>query len=440
MRTLPASWLHRPVGRGATGARSRLLATLAALSSTPLGSIGLDELRTAKRLAVEQTWPHKLGVEDFLQRGGRLPSGGEGGGAGGVGAAAAPIIDVRAPCEYAKGHVPGAISVPLFTDDERAEVGTLYKQVGRDAAVERGLELVDAKGVERLLVEPLAAHGVQLAHGDDILVYCFRGGMRSGSIAWLLSQCEDDALGVHTLDGGYKRFRQWALDTWEECDRPVVIVGGPTGSGKTDVLHALRDDLGEQMLDLEGMANHRGSIFGALGRPPQPSNEHYENLLALEWRGFSSERPVYIEDESHNVGKCGVPRGLWHRMRAKEAQVMRLNVPHEARVAKLVSEYGVYPPSEIADCVRGLVKRLGHDQVNEMCAALEDHQPPKLAQVAETLLTDYYDSMYAYQAKKRAEEQSGGEEAVEVLCAGGNAIDNARALRDALIEATGCGN
>ena len=98
------------------------------------------------------------------------------------------------------------------------------------------------------------------------------------------------------------------------------------------------------------------------------------------------------------------------------------------------------PPSEIADCVRGLVKRLGHDQVNEMCAALEDHQPPKLAQVAETLLTDYYDSMYAYQAKKRAEEQSGGEAAVEVLCAGGNAIDNARALRDALIEATGCGN
>jgi tRNA 2-selenouridine synthase len=184
-----------------------------------------------------------------------------------------------------------------------------------------------------------------------------------------------------------------------------------------------------QVLDLEGDANHRGSIFGALGRPAQPTNEQYENVLATQWRGFDAGSRVFIEDESHNVGKCGVPRGLWARMRAPEAEVLRLVVPHEARVAKLVQEYGGYEPRLIADCVRGLNKRLGNEKVAHLCALLEDVQPPALAEVAAALLTDYYDDMYAYQAKKRGEEM-GGKLQERVECDGGDALANARRLLD----------
>eukprot|EP00322_Chrysochromulina_rotalis_P011349 CAMPEP_0115843052 /NCGR_PEP_ID=MMETSP0287-20121206/8116_1 /TAXON_ID=412157 /ORGANISM="Chrysochromulina rotalis, Strain UIO044" /LENGTH=235 /DNA_ID=CAMNT_0003296739 /DNA_START=52 /DNA_END=760 /DNA_ORIENTATION=- len=233
-------------------------------------------------------------------------------------------------------------------------------------------------------------------------------------MAWLLSQAP---VQVHTMQGGYKHFRHWAIDAWEK-ERPLVVVGGPTGSGKTDVLHALRDHLDAQMLDLEGVANHRGSIFGALGRDPQPTNEQYENLLALQWHQFSSSKPVYIEDESHAVGKCGVPPGLWKRMRSEEA-----------RVAKLVAEYGVYPPSDISDCVRGLYKRLGHEKVAELTALLEERDPPELAVVANELLVNYYDAMYAHQAKNR----EGAKQHI-VHCDSGDALANAKRLVEAYAQ------
>ena len=257
----------------------------------------------------------------------------------------------------------------------------------------------------------------------DVFVYCFRGGMRSGGMAHLLAEAP---LRVHTLDGGYKAFRNWAIDAWER-ERRLVIVGGPTGSGKTEVLTTLRETLAQQVLDLEGDANHRGSIFGGLGRPAQPSNEMYENILALQWAGFDAEQPVFVEDESHSVGKCGVPPGLWARMRAEGAPVLRLDVPRAARVETLVREYGVYPPQELADCVRGLVKRLGHKHVDALCGYLEA-RPPKLAAVAEHLLEHYYDDMYKYQASKRAFFGH------EVPCDGNDALDNAERLLAALDE------
>lgn len=396
--------------------RSSRLFALACTLSSPSSLITRAAFDAAKAAAVEQKWTQRLHIKAFLQQGGLLP------GAQADGAAAPPILDVRAPCEYAKGHVPGAISVPLFDDDERAEVGTLYKKRGHDVAVARGLEIVERKGCEALLA------GVpSLCEGDDVLVYCYRGGMRSGSVAHLLSRAP---LRVHTMEGGYKSFRHWAMESWQACERPVTIVGGPTGSGKTDVLHALRDTLGAQVLDLEGDANHRGSIFGALGRPAQPTNEQYENVLAVQWRGFDARRTVFIEDESHNVGRCGVPRGLWSRMRAPEAQVLRVGVPHAARVDKLVQEYGVYEPTLIADCVRGLNKKLGNEKVAELCGLLEERKPPALAEVADFLLSGYYDEMYAYQAKKRAEEM-GGATFETVQCPTGDARSNAKLVRDA---------
>jgi len=393
-----------------------LCASIAALTS-PASFISRELWDDAKRRAVSEKWVETLPVEHFLHRGGLLQANGEDALQATVGSQPPPILDVRAPCEFAKGHLPGAINVPIFSDEERAEIGTLYKQQGHDVAVNRGLKLVERKGWDELL-----APCPHVAAGDELLVYCFRGGMRSGSMARLLSQAP---LRVHTMEGGYKAFRQWAITRWEHR-RPLCVVGGPTGSGKTEVLLAMREALDAQVLDLEGEANHRGSIFGALGREPQPTNEMYENVLALQWAAFDTRRPVFVEDESHAVGRCGVPPGLWSRMRAEETAVLRLAIPHEARVEKLVGEYGVYPPAALADCVRGLAKRLGPEKAAELVALLEQ-EPPELAHVADELLTSYYDAMYAYQAKKRKDDQHGAPQHT-VECDSGVAIDNARRL------------
>jgi len=356
----------------------------------------------AKRQATSESWPHKLEVDAFLSRAGLM--GGDDASCStvpGVGSDSPQppvVLDVRAPCEYEKGHLPGAVSFPLFDDDERAEVGTLYKQRGHDVAVSRGIEILDAKAPTFLDALP-----PRVQPGDELLVYCKRGGMRSGGMAWLLSQGD---LRVHTLEGGYQGFRAWANATWQ-LPRRLVVLGGKTGSGKTDVLHALRRQ-GAQILDLEGDARHRGSAFGALGRAPQPSNQAYENALALQWRRFDAAAgPVYIEDESRNVGSCSVPDGLWGRMRDPETAVLRLEVPTEARVQRLVGEYGVYEPRQLQACVRMVQKRLGEAKADELCALL-DEEPPALARVAEALLVDYYDAMYDYQAGKRTAETDGG--------------------------------
>ena len=192
--------MRLPASRGVAlhyGSRQRLLASLI-LSAKPASLISLEQFETAKALAVKQKWPHALPTADFLQRGGLLPT--VEGGRIDPAAKLVPVLDVRAPCEFQQGHIPGAISMPLFTDEERAEVGTLYKKKGHDEAVSRGLEIVTSKGWDELL-----ANVPNLDKGDDVLVYCFRGGMRSGSVAWLLSQAP---LNVHILEGGYKKFRR----------------------------------------------------------------------------------------------------------------------------------------------------------------------------------------------------------------------------------------
>lgn len=396
-----------PAARAAVAALST-----AACSLGVAERIGLAGFEEAKRVAVAQKWPNTLPIDEFLARAGRLsvPTEGE------EAKRTAVLLDVRAPCEYARGHIPGAISLPLFTDEERAVVGTLYKREGHDVAVRKGLKLVSAKW-------PTLLDGVAELEAEDadLYVYCFRGGMRSGGMAWLLSQALPGR--VHTLSGGYKRFRNWAIERWEDA-RPVVVLGGRTGSGKTDVLLAMRDALGAQVLDLEGDAHHRGSIFGSLGRPPQPTNEHYENLLALQWANFSPQRPVFVEDESKAVGSCGVPPGLWQMMRGDNGRSMRLDVPHEARINRLVGEYGVYPPEDLAACVRGLRKRLGGAKCDSLAAALEQ-QPPALAEVADALLVHYYDGMYDHQMKNR-----GGHDLV-IEAESGDALTNAQLVLDA---------
>jgi len=367
----------------------------------------------AKRRAVSESWTQKLDVDAFLARAGLANE-----------QPARPppfVLDVRAPCEYEKGHIPGALSFPLFDDDERATVGTLYKSKGHDVAVARGVELLDAKAPTFLDALPAG-----LRSGDDVLVYCKRGGMRSGGMAQLLSEGD---LRVHTLQGGYQGYRAWANASWAAMGRRLVVLGGKTGSGKTAVLHALRDEHGAQILDLEGVAHHRGSAFGSLGYPPQPTNGHYENILALQWAAFDPAKPVFIEDESRSVGSCGVPEGLWSCMRAPNTPVLRLEVPTEARVDRLVGEYGVYPPEALSDCVRLVRKRLGEAKAEELLALLAQ-QPPALDQVASALLSDYYDTMYDYQASKRNAEMDGAPHVLQ--CDTGDASVIARLVLEAV--------
>lgn len=298
-----------------------------------------------------------------------------------------PVFDVRTPAEFSKGHIPGAQNLPLFSNEERIEIGTLYKQKGRNAAVLRGLELTGPK--LRSLVETVQAS----VEGKHILVHCWRGGMRSGSVAWLL-----DFYGyrVTTLQGGYKAFRGFAQRMFA-APRPVFILGGKTGSGKTHILRALHT-LGEQTIDLEALAHHKGSSFGRLGETEHPTQEHFENELALQLYRTNPERPVWVEDESRKIGWVRIPDSFWHRMEL--APIVFLDIPRELRITNLVQDYGKYDLTLLAEAIARLQKQLGGLDTRLAIEALEQGN---YAQVCDITLR-YYDKTYMYGLSRRNQE------------------------------------
>lgn len=296
-----------------------------------------------------------------------------------------PLIDVRSPAEHARGHIPGSINVPLFSDTERTEVGTCYKQRGRDEAVLLGLRLVGPRLGD--LVERTRA----IATDGRIAVHCWRGGERSGSVAWLLDKA--GFAEVRTLRGGYKAFRGHIQDRFA---RPwdLRVLGGYTGSGKTELLALLRD-LGEQVVDLEGLAQHKGSAFGGLGQGPQPSTEHFENLLWLKLGALDPQRPVWVEDESLMIGRVRIPDVFHARMRSSD--LFFVDMPVEDRVERLVMDYGATPVEELREPVRRIEKRLGPQHCK---AALEALDRGDLAEVARITLK-YYDKAHLHGAGER---------------------------------------
>lgn len=294
-----------------------------------------------------------------------------------------PILDVRSPAEYNHAHIPGAISLPLFNDAERAEIGTLYKQQGRSQAVHRGLELVGPRLAR--LAGQLREHAATAA-GQPLRLHCWRGGMRSGSVAWLAGTLD---LPVQLLEGGYKRFRGWVLERFEQ-PWSIRLLGGRTGSGKTELLLALQRR-GVAVIDLEGLAHHRGSSFGALGLPPQPSSEHYENLLALELQALRGAREIWLEAESSQVGRCRIPAGLWRQM--QQAPVLEVRRPLQQRLDHLVAIYGVQDPAGLAEATRRIARRLGPQRTTAALEAIaQGDWPTACAQ-----MLDYYDRCYDHE-------------------------------------------
>lgn len=303
------------------------------------------------------------------------------------GGAAWPMLDVRSPKEFMHGHIPGATNMPLFDNEGRAEVGTIYKQKGKQPAILRGLELVGPN------MASMAELGRTASIDNTIFVHCWRGGMRSGSVAWLL---ESYGLKVFTLKGGYKAFRNYVQQQFAEPKR-FVVLGGRTGSRKTQFLHSLRQQ-GEQIIDLEGLAHHKGSAFGTLGEKPQPTQEQFENTLGLALRQLDPAKHTWIEDESRTIGTKVIPGGLWDQMR--DAQVISIQQPLEERVEYLTQEYGKFPAEQLREAITRIGKRLGPQHMKDALIALDAADLRTVCRIC----LQYYDRSYDYGLSQRPTE------------------------------------
>ena len=297
-----------------------------------------------------------------------------------------PVVDVRSPSEYHHAHIAGAVNIPLFDDEERAAVGTTYVQVGRNEAVLQGLNLAGKK--MRSLCEAALA-----LKSEQLLIHCWRGGMRSQAMAWLF---ETVGLRCFVLEKGYKAFRRKVLDEMA-MPRELRILSGYTGSGKTEILAALKKS-GQQVIDLEELAHHRGSAFGALGQQAQPATEHFENLLFAALQNTDSTQPLWLEDESVNIGKVQITPAFFEQM--KHAKTLQIKVSQPVRIQRLLREYGNFDRSELSAAINKLSKRMGSEKCKQALALCAEGQ---LAQTAKILL-DYYDKAYEFQISARAPE------------------------------------
>lgn len=290
------------------------------------------------------------------------------------------LIDVRSPSEFQQGHVPGAVSLPLFDDAERHEVGLCYADQGEDAAVRLGLSLVGPK------MHALVASVDELC-GDarEVQVYCWRGGMRSSSVAWLLGTA---GYGVKRWEGGYKAYRTGVLAALN-IPRPYCVLTGHTGVGKTEALATIAD-AGLQVLDLEQLANHRGSAFGHVGLGAQPTSEHFENHLAAALATLDSNRPIWVEDESQSIGRVWLQPNFFQLL--QNAPRLELVRSADERAQLLARIYGEAPADQLKNSFTKLARKIGGQWVPVAHQKIDEGQ---LAEAA-ALALRYYDKTYAH--------------------------------------------
>ncbi len=304
-----------------------------------------------------------------------------------------PLIDVRSPSEYYKGHLPNSKNIPLFDNEERSIIGIIYKNYGREKAVIKGLEFV-ANKIESLvknLIETLNYYKLnnntpKKNEEPIIKIYCARGGMRSSSVAWLLEKYN---LNTITLKEGYKSYRKWTLNSFNR-NWELVVIGGKTGTGKTKLLKLLHEN-NYQIIDLEGLACHRGSTFGSLGMKNQPSNEQFENLIAEELQSFKRNKKIFVEAESANIGKCKIPYEFFRQM--KTADRIEIIKSESNRLEELIKTYSIYKEEDLMDAVIRIKKRLGPQRTK---FALDSIKNKDWKSVCMSVL-EYYDKCYDHE-------------------------------------------
>ncbi|WP_300772446.1 tRNA 2-selenouridine(34) synthase MnmH [uncultured Desulfovibrio sp.] len=347
-----------------------------------------------------------------------------------------PLLDVRSPAEFQTAHIAGARNLPLFSDEERARVGTAYARQGQEAATLLALRLVGGRLADMVETarqlcppQPLTADAAAVLAaspsarcaasspvpdhafpplpeapslpGRHVLLHCWRGGLRSRSVGWLLESC---GFTVHLLRGGYRAFRAHVRKELAR-PRPVLILGGMTGCGKTDILHALADR-GEQIIDLEGLANHRGSAFGAVALSGgQPGNEAFENDLFEQWRTLDPRRPVWLEDESRRIGHVTLCEEFFRHI--DTSPLLVVDLPQPLRIRRLVSIYGDTSPDSppepavaeaLCAALQKLRRRLGSEACTRCCELV---RAGRLDEAAGRVL-HYYDKCYAHQQAQRS--------------------------------------
>ena len=313
----------------------------------------------------------KLNIEDFLEQ-----------------AKECPVVDVRTPAEFEQGHIPGAYNIPLLSNSERVVVGTLYKKEGKEKAFIKALEF-SGPNMSKFVIK---AKEITKTHKTNkILVYCWRGGMRSGSMGWLFNSAGIEA---QTLEGGYKNFRAYIRNAFL---KPIdlVVLGGYTGSGKTEILQHISKS--EQVIDLEGLAHHKGSAFGFIGQKKQPTSEHFENILGAKWLDLDYSKRVWLEDESRNIGSVYLPEEIYRKIRL--APVIFVDIPIEIRIKRLVKEYTGFEDKHIEFALEKIKKRIGGLNFKLAMQALTEKNYQEIAKIALT----YYDKAYKYGIKKREE-------------------------------------
>ncbi len=306
------------------------------------------------------------------------------------------LIDVRSPDEYYKGHMPNSLNIPIFNNDERSIIGKKYKIYGREVAVREGFKIIENK-IDNLIKEFILIKKNFLISTKDkfsndkyIKIYCARGGMRSQSMHWLLEKFNYPCI---TLDGGYKTYRNWVLNSFED-KQEIIVIGGKTGTRKTKILNKLKS-LDYQILDFESHANHRGSSFGGLGMKDQPSNEQYENLLAEELNKFNKKIFIFVEAESPNIGKNRIPHAFYKQMQnSKRIEIKR---DESIRIKELINTYSKYQKNDLKESVLKISKRLGPQRTKSAIDSIDNED---WENVCKSVL-DYYDRCYEHELKDK---------------------------------------